>query len=80
LADEEYLRYSVHDARPVGATAHDEARTEIHAAGQLLIVSSVLDLAGDEDWLHYSYRRELRCDGILIRERGWQRRYPRDGH
>jgi hypothetical protein len=38
--------------------------------GQLLIVSSVLDLAGDEDWLHYSCRRELRCDGILIRERG----------
>ena len=40
----------------------------------------MLDLGGDEESLHYSYRRELRCDGTLIRERSWQRRYPREGH
>jgi len=80
VVDEEYLRYSVHDARPADASAHGEARTEIHAGGRLLIATSVLDLAGDEESLRYSYRRELRCDGILIRERGWECRYPRDGH
>jgi len=80
VTDEEYLRYSVHDARPAGAAAHGEARTEIQAGGRLLIFTSVLDLGGDEESLHYSYRRELRCDGTLIRERSWQRRYPRDGH
>jgi hypothetical protein len=80
VVDEEYLRYSVHDARPAGASAHGEARTEIHAGGRLLIATSVLDLGGDEESLRYSYRRELRRDGILIRERGWERRYPRDGH
>jgi uncharacterized protein len=80
VVDEEYLRYSVHDERPADATAHGEARTEIHAGGRVLIALSVLDLGGDEDSLRYSYRRELRCDGILIRERSWQRRYPRDAH
>jgi hypothetical protein len=70
----------VHDARPASASAHGEARTEIHLPGRLLIISSVLDLGGDERSLHYSFRRELRRDGTLIRERSWQRRYPRDGH
>jgi uncharacterized protein len=80
VVDEEYLRYSVHDAQPAGASAHGEARTEIHAGGRLLIATSVLDLGGDEESLRYSYRRELRCDGMLVRERGWERQYPRDGH
>lgn len=70
----------MHDARPAGASAHGEARTEIHACGRLLIATSVLDLGGDEESLRYSYRRELRCDGMLVRERAWERRYPRDGH
>ncbi len=80
VVDEEYLRYSVDDTRPAAAAAHGEARTEIHAGGRLLTAISVLDLGGDASSLHYSYRRELRCDGVLIRERGWQRSYPRDGH
>jgi uncharacterized protein len=80
VVDEEYLRYSVHDARPAGASAHGEARTEFHLDGRLLIATSVLDLDSDEESLRYSYRRELRRDGMIIRERSWQRRYPRDGH
>ncbi len=80
MVDEEYLRYSVHDARPASASAHGEARTEIHLDGRLLIFTSVLDLDGDAETLRYSYRRELRRDGVLIREREWKRRYPRDGH
>jgi len=79
VTGEEYLRHSVHDARPADASVHGEARTEIHAGGRLLIVSSVPDLGGDEKSLR-SYRRELRCDGTLIRERSWGRRCPRDGH
>ncbi len=79
MTDEEYLRYTVHDERPAGASVHGEARTEIHAGGRVLIVSSVLDLGSDEESLHYSFRREMRCDGTLIRERSWERRYRRDG-
>jgi putative CocE/NonD family hydrolase len=80
VTDEEYLRYHVHDARPAQASAHGEARTEIHAGGRVLVLTSVLDLASDSESLDYRFRRELRRDGILIRERDWHRRYPRDGH
>ena len=77
IVDEEYLRYEVHDDRPAQASAHGEARTEVHLDGRLLITSSTLDLDGDESSLHYRYRRELRSDGVVIRERTWDRRFPR---
>jgi uncharacterized protein len=80
VADEEYLRYEVNDDRPASASAHGEARTEIHLDGRLLIFTSVLDLDGDSGSLGYRFRRELRENGLLIRERTWSRRYPRDGH
>jgi uncharacterized protein len=77
VTDEEYLRYEVHDERPAQASAHAEARTEIHLPGRLLIASSVLDLSGDEAALRYRFRRELRGNGELIRARDWDRRFPR---
>jgi hypothetical protein len=77
IVDEEYLRYEVHDDRPAQAAAHGEARTEVHLDGRLLVTTSTLDLDGDEASLHYRFRRELRSDGILIRERHWDRRFPR---
>jgi uncharacterized protein len=80
VTDEEYLRYEVNDDRPATSCAHGEARTEIHLDGRLLIVTSVLDVDSDEQALSYRFRRELRQDGMLIRERSWQRRYPREGH
>jgi len=79
VADEEYLRYEVHDDRPAQASAHGEARTEVHLDGRLLVTSSTLDLDGDETSLRYRFRRELRCDGLVIRERTWERRFPRQG-
>jgi hypothetical protein len=77
VVDEEYLRYQVHDERPAGASARGEARTEIYLPGRLLVASSTLGLSGDEAALHYRFRRELRCNGELIRERSWARRFPR---
>jgi predicted acyl esterase len=80
VVDEEYLRYEVDDARPAEASARGEARTEVHLPGRLLVFSSVLDLDGDAESLRYRFSRELRRDGILIRERRWERRFRRDGH
>ncbi len=77
VVDEEYLRYEVHDDRPAEASAHGEARTEVHLAGRLLVTSSTLDLDGDATSLRYRFRRELRSDGAVIRERSWERRFPR---
>jgi len=80
ITDEEYLRYEVRDDHPAGASARGEAHTEIHLDGRLLIVTSILDLDGDSRALRYRFRRELREDGVLVRERSWLRHYPRDGH
>ena len=75
--DEEYLRYEVDDDRPAQASAHGEARTEVHLDGRLLVATSTLDLDGNETSLRYRFRRELRSDGLVIRERVWERRFPR---
>ncbi len=77
VVDEEYLRYEVHDDRPAQASAHGEARTEVQLDGRLLVMSSALDLDGDATSLRYRFRRELRRDGLVIRERSWERRFPR---
>ena len=79
VVDEEYLKYQVSDADPAHASARGEARTEIHLADRLLTFSSVLELESDATSLHYRYRRELRKDGLLVRERSWDRRFPRTG-
>jgi predicted acyl esterase len=80
VIDEEYLRYEVDDDRPAEASARGEARTEVHLPDRLLIFSSVLDLDCDAESLRYRFTRELRRDGVLIRERSWERRFRRDGH
>jgi uncharacterized protein len=80
VTDEEYLRYEVADDRPAEASARGEARTEVHLPDRLLVFGSVLDLDGDAGFLRYRFRRELRSDGVLIRERSWERRFPRHGH
>ncbi|HEX9064601.1 MAG TPA: CocE/NonD family hydrolase C-terminal non-catalytic domain-containing protein, partial [Streptosporangiaceae bacterium] len=80
VIDEEYLRYEVADSDPARASARGEARTEVHLPDRLLIFSSALDLDGDEETLRYRFRRELRRDGVVIRERSWERRYRREGH
>jgi hypothetical protein len=69
----------VSDADPAHATARGEATTEIHLADRLLTVSSVLELESDVTSLAYRYRRELRKDGVLVRERSWARRFRRAG-
>jgi predicted acyl esterase len=80
VVDEEYLRYEVDDADPAHASARGEANTLIHLADRLLVFSSVLELDSDVTSLRYRYRRQLRKDGLLIRERSWERAFDREGH
>jgi uncharacterized protein len=80
VTDAEYMRYRVRDDDPAVASAHGEARTDVHLDGRALTLTSMLDVDSDARALHYRFRRELRQDGTLVRERSWQRRFPRDGH
>jgi uncharacterized protein len=77
VVDEEYLWYQVSDADPAHAAARGQAQTEIQLPGRLLTFSSVLELDSDLTTLRYRYRRELRQDGLLLRERSWERDVPR---
>jgi hypothetical protein len=79
VVDEEYLRYQVSDADPAHAAARGEATTEIHLADRLLTFRSVLQLDSDVTSLHYRYLRQLRQDGVLVRERSWERQFRRAG-
>jgi uncharacterized protein len=80
VTDEEYVRYQVDDACPAGASMHGEARTEVRLDSRLVSTMSVLDVTSDAEMLRYRFRRELREDGVLIRQREWQQTYRRDGH
>ena len=80
VVDEEYLRYEVADDKPAEASARGEARSEVHLPDRLLIFKTVLDLDGDAESLRYRFRREVRRDGVLVRERTWERRFRREGH
>ena len=77
--DEEYLRYEVADADPAHASMRGEARTEIHLATRLVIVNSELTISSDESRLRYRHQRQLRENGMLIRERRLERTIPRVG-
>ena len=79
VVDEEYLRYEVADADPAHASMRGQARTEIHLADRVVILDSELTIGGDESSLRYRYQRQLRENGMLIRERNWERIFPRIG-
>jgi hypothetical protein len=53
---------------------------EVDPGAGRLTFTSLLHLGGDERSLRYRFRRELRQDEVLLRERGGERRYPRAGH
>jgi len=80
VTDEEYVRYEVNDTCPAAASMHGEARTEVRLDSRLVSTMSVLDVTSDAEMLRYRFRRELREDGVLIRQREWEQSYRRDGH
>jgi predicted acyl esterase len=79
VVDEEYLRYEVADIDPAHASMRGQARTEIHVADRVVILDSELTIGSDESRLRYRYQRQLRENGMLIRERRWERTFPRIG-
>jgi hypothetical protein len=79
VVDEEYLRYEVADIDPAHASMRGQARTEIHVADRVVIMDSELTIGSDESRLRYRYQRQLRENGLLIRERRWERTFPRIG-
>ncbi len=72
------LSFQVQDAHPEAASAHGEGETEVDLPGRDLLWSDTLDLHSDKTNFYYQFRRQLRKNGQLIRERNWQETIPRD--
>jgi hypothetical protein len=74
----EQIVYHVDDARPAESAAEGEAESVEKLADRVLTYRGHLRLTSDATALHYSYRRELLRDGVLLRTRSWQEDIPRD--
>ena len=77
VVDEEYRRYEAHGTTGPRRPPRTARRVPRCTYGRLLVTTSTLDLDGDETSLRYRFRRNLRSDGLVIRERTWDRRFPR---
>ena len=80
VEDVEHLTYDVDDARPERAKVTGAAVTTITLKDRVLAWSAQLEVSSDARNFTYRLKRELRKDGVLIREKTWQETFPRDHH
>lgn len=70
--------FTVNDHRPDRASAHGEAEWIVEIDDRRLAWRSILDVESTQTDFIYRFRRELLQDGLMVRERSWQDRVPRD--
>ena len=78
VEDVEHLTYDVDDARPEIAKVTGAGVTTITLKDRVLAWSAQLEVSSDARNFTYRLKRELRKDGVLIREKTWQETFPRD--
>lgn len=74
----ERLVYSVEDRRPALAGVRGGADVAWDLDGRRVVWRSELEVRSTANELLYAYRRELREQGRIIRERSWRETIPRD--
>lgn len=74
----ERMAFTVRDDDPAHASALGVNETTVELPERTLTWRGELDLRSDPTHLDYRYRRRLREDGRLLRERTWEERIPRD--
>ena len=72
--------YRVDDDDPAVASVRGETDLSIERPSGALTWQASLQVESDASDLHYRYRRRLRRDGTLLREREWDETIPRDHH
>ncbi len=75
---EERMTYDVADAHPEAAAVAGEAETTVTLPDRALSWRARLGISSDAKSFHYHLKRELRKDGVLVRERTWEEAIPRD--
>lgn len=78
VEDVEHLTYDVADARPEAAKVAGDAVTTITLKDRVLSWHAQLEVSSDAQNFYYRLKRELRKDGVPIREKTWQETIPRD--
>ncbi len=74
----EQLTYDVANAHPEAAVVTGDATTTITLPDRTLAFRARLEVTSDAARFHYTLKRELRKDGVLVREKSWQESIPRD--
>lgn len=74
----ERLAHTVHDDDPANAAVHGEASMLVKLKDRTLLWSTTLELTSDVRDFYYTYTRELRNDGAVVRTRTWHATIPRD--
>jgi len=72
------LRFEVKDAHPEIASAHGEGEADVDLPDRKLCWTVTLDVRSDKTNFYYKFRRRLRKNGQVIREKTWQETIPRD--
>jgi hypothetical protein len=76
----ERMTYDVADAHPESARTAGDAETTITLPDRKLSWKVHLEVTSDATSFHYKLERQLRKDGVLIREKSWDETIARDNH
>jgi hypothetical protein len=75
---DETIVHDVQDELPEAASVRGEYRIELKLKDRTLTFDSQVRFRSDLQSFHYSNRRRLLKDGVLVREKTWEDTIPRD--
>jgi len=75
---DEKIVHEVQDAHPEAASVRGEYRIELKLKDRTLTFDSQVLFRSDLRSFHYTNRRRLMKDGVLVREKTWEDTIPRD--
>lgn len=76
--DYESLTYAAEDDHPEISSVSGEAKTIFELKGRVLTWQGHLSVTTDEKNFYYKYTRELLKDGIMLKQKTWEEKIPRD--
>ena len=74
----EKITHEAEDGKPEKASVRGEYSTEVKLPGRVLRWESVVVFSSDRQNFHYSGTRKIFENGKLVREKNWEKNFPRD--
>jgi hypothetical protein len=76
--DYEEMTYQADDVHPAISSVYGEARSVFELKGRILTWTGQLSVKTDQRNFYYRYKRELRKDGKMVKQKSWQETIARD--